>query len=262
MSRFAFAFAVIGCVVPTLAQAQQPGHGPPMTVAMDLKKVTLGSWAEYSVTVGKMPAMKTRMSLVAKGGPTHTIEMAVEGGMLAMAGGSMVMQTEVDADLSKDAPVKRLIMQMGQNDPMEMPLTTTQQKQFKKPNPKSLLKEESITVAAGTFKAKHYRDKTEKGDVFDVWVSEKAPPFGLIKIEGEQKGGPPGAEGAVVFELTSLGGGAKSTITKKAKPFDQAAFMGQMMNGSKGGGPGAPPSPSSPPPSSPSSPSSPPAKKP
>jgi hypothetical protein len=164
--------------------------------------------------------------------------MAVEGGMMAMAGGSMVMQTVVDSDTTKEVPIKRLIMQMGQNEPMEMPITSTQQRQFQRPNPKSLVNEETIKVAAGTFKAKHYRDKSAKGDVYNVWVSDKAPPFGLVKIEGEQKSGPPGAEGAVVFELTSLGGGAKPTITRKARPFDQAALMGQLMGGAKGTGAG------------------------
>ena len=241
MSRHVFALAFVGCFVPALAHAQQPGQGPPMPLGMDLKKVPLGSWAEYSVTVGKMPPMKTRMGLVARGGVTHTIEMTVEGGMMAMAGGSMVMQTEVDTETSKDAPVKKLVMQMGQNDPMEMPISASQQRQFQKPNPKTLVKEETIKVAAGTFKTKHYRDKNAKGDAYDVWISDKAPPFGLIKIEGEQKTGVPGAEGMVVFELTSLGGGAKPAITKKAKPFDQAALMGQLSGGAKGGGQGGTP---------------------
>lgn len=247
MFRRSLVLALVVGFVPQFAHAQPAGQGPPMTMGMDLKKVPVGSWAEYSVTVGKMPAMKTKMSLVGKGAVSHTVEMAVEGGMMAMAGGSMVMQTEVDADATKESPVKKLVMQMGQNDPMEMPVTGQQQKQFQKPNPKSLVGEETIKVTAGTFKAKHYRDKNPKGDTFNVWISDKAPPFGLVKIEGEQKTGHPGADGPVVFELISLGSGAKPTITKKAKPFDQQAFMGQLMGGAKGmggGGPGAmPPAP-------------------
>src|SRR5436309_15328894 len=80
------------------ARAQQPGQGPPMPLAVDLAKVPAGSWADYSMTMGKLPPMKTRMALVAKSPATHTLEMSVEGGMMAMAGGKMTMQTVLDAD--------------------------------------------------------------------------------------------------------------------------------------------------------------------
>ena len=39
---------------------------------------------------------------VAKSGDTNTLEMTMQGGMLSMAGGKMVVQTVVDADQTKE----------------------------------------------------------------------------------------------------------------------------------------------------------------
>jgi hypothetical protein len=234
MSRLIRALAIVLTLAPTAAFAQQPGQGPPLPIAVDLKKVPVGSWAEYSMTVGKMPPMKSRMALVAKSPTTNTMEMIMEGGMLAMAGGKLVMQSVVDADQAKENPVKKVLMQIADNDPMEMPLDGAQQKQFRKPDPKTFLKEETIKVTAGTFKTKHYRDKSPAGDLLDFWVSPDALPFGLVKIEAEQKSSPAAGQGPVKFELTALGKDAKMTVTKPSKPFDQAALVGQIMGGAKG----------------------------
>jgi hypothetical protein len=244
MSRFsgaaAFVFLFVA-IAPIAAHAQQPGQGgPPLPIAVDLKKVPVGAWAEYNMTMGQVPPMKSRMALVAKTPTTNTMEMIMEGGMLAMAGGKLIMQSVVDADQNADKPVKKVLMQIANNDPMEMPIDSAQQKQFHKPNPKSFLKDETVKVTAGSFKTKHYRDKAPNGDVFDFWVSPDAPPFGLVKIEAEQKSAGSPVQGPVKLELTALGKDAKMTVTKPAKPYDQAVLMGQIMGGMKGGGVGGP----------------------
>jgi hypothetical protein len=224
-------------VMPARALAQAPGQPPPLPMAVDLKKVSVGAWAEYDMTVGQLPPMKSRMALVAKSGDTSTLEMTMHGGMLSMAGGKMTVQTVVDADQGKPKPVKRVIMQIGDNDPMEMPVEDKQQSQFHKPDPKSFVKEETIKVAAGTFKTKHYRDKTPGGDAFDFWVSSDVPPFGIVKVEADQKHASGPAQGPVHFELTALGKDAKMTVTKAAKPFNQGQMVGQLMGGAgKGSG--------------------------
>ena len=151
----------------------------------------------------------------------------------------MVMQMTLAPGAEKDGTAKKLVMQIGAGDPMEMPIEMTGGKQFTKPNPKTLVKAETIKVAGGTFKTKHYRDKSPKGDKVDFWVSDRVPPFGLVKIEVEQKGNPQ-IKGPVTLELAAKGADAKAVVTKPAKPFDQAAFMQQMMGGKAGGGPGGP----------------------
>jgi hypothetical protein len=239
MSRFGLAFAFILCVGgPTVAFAQSPGQGPPMPLALDLAKVSAGSWADYTMTMGTLPSMKMRMALVAKTPAANVIETSVEGGMMAAAG-KMVMQMTLAP--GTEGAVKKMVMQLGAGDPMDMPLELSGGKPFTKPNPKALVGSETIKVAAGSFKTKHYRDKTPQGDKIDFWVSESAPPLGLVKIELEQKNNPQ-IKGKLLFDLVGTGKDAKPLITKPAKPFDQAALMQQMMAASGAGAkPGAAP---------------------
>ena len=211
-----------------------------MPIALDLAKVPVGSWADYTMSVGQLAKMKMRMALVAKTPAGTIVETTVDGELMAQLGGKMVMQVTMAPGAEKEGTAKKLVMQIGAGDPMEMPIEMTGGKQFTKPNPKTLLKSETITVAAGTFKTKHYRDKSKKGEQVDFWVSEDVPPFGLVKIEAEQKANPQ-IKGPVTLELAAKGGDAKALITKPAKPFNQAAFMQQMTGGRAGGGAGAPP---------------------
>jgi hypothetical protein len=228
--------ALVLVLAPAVVRAQQPGQPPPLPMAVDLRKVAVGSWAEYNMSIGELPPMKSRMALVAKSDSTNTVEMIMEGGMLAMSGSKLIMQSVVDADQNKEKPVKKVVMQIGDNDPMDMPIESQQQSQFHKPNPKSFIKDETVKVAAGTFKTKHYRDKMPNGAAFDFWVSPEVPPYGIVKVEAEQKGGTAPAQGPVKFELTARGKDAKMMVTKAAKPFDQAAMVGQLMGGAKGAG--------------------------
>jgi hypothetical protein len=249
MSRFGSVLALVLCVgSSTVAFAQQPGQGPPMPLALDLAKVPAGSWAEYSMVMGQMPPMKTRMALVAKSPTANVVETTVEGGMMAMAGGKMTMQMTLAP--GQEGSIKKMIMQVGTSDPMEMPPEMTDKKAFTKPNPKTLVGSETLKVPTGSFKTKHYRDKTPQGDTIDYWVSESVPPLGLVKIVVDQKSNAQ-IKGKLTFELSATGKDAKQTITKAPKPFDQAALMQQMMGGAApagGGGAGKPSAPPAPPP--------------
>jgi hypothetical protein len=222
-------------LVPAVASAQTPGQGPPMPMAVDLTKVPIGTWAEYTVVMGQLPPMSTRMALVGRG----VLETTVEGGMMAQLGGKMAMQMTLAPGGEKEGKVQKMVMQMGANDPMELPVTAGQQ-QFNKPNPKTLVKEESVTVKGGTFKTKHYRDKTPAGDTVDYWISEKALPLGLVKMEAEQKQNA-AIKGPIKFELAATGKDAKPVITKPSKPMDPAMMQQMMGGGAKSGGGAAPP---------------------
>ena len=224
----------------TVALAQQPGQSPPMPMAMDLAKVPPGSWADYTVTMAQYPPMKLRMSLVARTPAGNVVESAVEGGMMAMVG-KMVIQMTLSP--GAEGTLKKSIMQLGANDPMEMPSAMTGTRPFVKPNPKGLVGSETIKTEAGSFKTKHYRDKTPQGDKVEYWVNEGVPPFGLVKLEVDQKSNPQ-IKGKSLFQVTAMGNDAKPRITKPAKPFDQAALMKQMMGAAAGGaGPGGAPKP-------------------
>jgi hypothetical protein len=240
MSRFSrliptCAIALFALALPLSASAQI-AQGPPTPLAVDLAKVPIGSAAQYTVTVGTMGPMTMRLGLVGRGAAGNTIETSIEGGIAARTGGKMITQMTIPS--GSNGKVQKMVLQLGANDPMEMPIEGAQAQQFSKPDPKTLVKEETIKVPAGSFKTKHYHDKTAQGDTVDFWVSETVNPIGLVKMEATQKNNPQ-IGGPIKMELVSTGKDAKSSFTKAPKPFDQAVFMKQMMAGASAGG-GAP----------------------
>ena len=154
-------------LAPAAAWAQM-AQGPPTPLAVDLAKQTVGSWAKYNMTMGTMPPMTMKMALVGRAAGANTLEMSVEGGLAAKAG---QVVTQMTLAPGSEGNVQKLVLQVGSHDPMEMPVQGAQGKQFSKPDPKNLVKEETVKVAAGSFKAKHYHDKTPQGDTVDFWVS-------------------------------------------------------------------------------------------
>ena len=145
--------------------------------------------------------------------------------MTAATGGKLTVKLVMDPDPTSAAkPVKQIVIQMGDQDPMLAPDSMPAQ-QYSKPDPNTLVGKETITVAAGSFKTAHYRNSTAQGAV-DVWVSEDVLPTGLVKLVTPpmQAGGQqlPG----MVMELQASGKGAKPVITKPPKPFDPQMMMG------------------------------------
>lgn len=230
--RTAFAAALLMLLGTSAAFAQGP-TAPSIPVGMDLKAVTVGAWSEYAVTAGPMPPLKQRFALVGRDAKSHTLELAHEGGMIA-PGQKVMLRVVVDSKAAAEPSVKQLVMQIGPNDPMDMPLSAgAGQGQFRKLDPKNLVDKPEITVPAGTFKTRHYREKTEAAEL-EVWVSDDVPPFGIVKMQGQTKGGP-GGSGTVTMELSGRGKGAKPAVLKPAKPFDQGAMMSQMGQLMQGG---------------------------
>ena len=232
--------------LPAVASAQM-GGGPPTPMALDLKKVPVGSWAEYNMTIGQGMTMKSRVALVKRDATESVMEMGVEGGMAAMAGGKVIMKMVLAPDPTKsDKPIKQMVMQMGDSDPMEMPLEmSAKQQKFEKPDPKKIVGKETLKIAGGSFKTSHYRDATDKGTV-DYWISEDVPPLGVVKMASTPKAGAVGPNGQpvppVAMELAAHGKDAKPQVTKPAKPFNPAAMFGPggPGGGPPGGGPGGP----------------------
>jgi hypothetical protein len=133
------------------------------------------------------------------------------------------------------APVQQLVIQVGQNPPMEMPTGAPGEApaRFERPDPKKLVGREEIEVPAGKFQTQHYRDETPQGTV-DLWVSEDVPPMGIVRVRTTPKEGAAGPGAGpmpgMTMELSAQGKGARPQITAKPRPFDPAAF-GAMMGG-------------------------------
>lgn len=210
-----------------LAQFGAPNTTP---LGIDLKKVKVGAWAEYGVTANGQE-LKSRWALVARDGKNSTLEMTMQGGPMAMMGGKMTMKMVLAPDpTAAQDPVKQLVMQMGDRDPMELPAESARSMhKFIKPDPRKLVGAESVKVPAGTFKARHYRDSTEQA-TFDAWVSEDVPPLGMVKVSVVPKPGATGPNGQpmpqIEMQLTGRGKDARPTVTKPAKPFDPQVLMG------------------------------------
>ena len=215
--------------VSTPAAAQGGGGLGATPLAVDLKKVPVGSWAEYKLMLGEQAA-KARWSLVGRKPDGVTIEMSMEGGPAAAMGGKMTARLLLAPDPTKvDRAVKQMVMQLEGQDPMEMPAQGSNQK-FEQPDPKKLVGKETINVAAGSFATSHYRDNTERGTL-DIWISETIPPLGVVKMTLAPS---PGAQmPPVTMELSAKGKDAKPTITKTPKPFDPAMMMGHARRPSR-----------------------------
>jgi len=105
---------------------------------------------------------------------------------------------------------------MGDRPPMEMPSRVTQNREKQPADIRQLAEvvgPESVTTPAGTFATTHYKMKDGSGD---VWVADKAGPFGMVKFIGKDNS----------MVLVKVESDAKDKITGTPVPFNPMA-MGQ-----------------------------------
>jgi hypothetical protein len=240
---------------PGSAAAQMRGGGLPATpVGLPLDKVPVGAWAEYSLKRGDGPARTLRHALVAREKGAHVIESRTQN----QRGDKILTRSILTSDPSADGGVKKMIVQMGDTDPMEMPVGGAgpgggggggegnrgggggmRGARFIKPDAKTLVGKETIKVAAGSFQTEHYRTEGRRGGHIDYWIAKEPGPFGLVKLEMDRTGGPDGDDGGkLVVELAARGKDAKPELTKAAKPFDPEAMRGRFGGGNRGPGNG------------------------
>jgi hypothetical protein len=219
-------------ILPSPARAQAPGVPAGMPLVIDMTKIDVGVWAEYTMSMGSI-SLSSRWALVARDATSNTLEMTTRGGLVAKP---VTLRMVLAADPTSNAkPRKPMAVQFGSDEPMLTPPDTPVQR-FQRPDSKNLVGKEEIKVAAGTFQTSHYREKNAMGTV-DVWVSETVPPLGVVKVltspevdknDPEAMKIPP-----ATMELSATGKGAKPTITRKPKPYDE-----KKMGGLVGGGAG------------------------
>lgn len=221
------------CLAPTAAAlAQGVGIGGPTPLATDLRKVPVGSWAEYTITVGAAQEMKltSRWALVGRNADASTLEVAMEGPPLQPMGGLVVLRLALAPDpIGSAKPVRRIVMKVGTRAPMEMPLDMPglPAQRFQKPDPSKIVGTESIKVPGGTFNTTHYRDVSASATI-ETWISDEVPPLGLVRVKTLPTPGAAGPGGqpipAVVMELNKKGKDAKSMVTQPIQPFNPSAF--------------------------------------
>lgn len=212
--------ALIFVLAPAPVLAQKT-PGPPLPIGMDLRKAPVGSWAEYTINIEQFPPLRQRLALVARDGQTHAIEMTSQGGAPG-AGGRVVIRAVIDGDPASKDPVRSLVVQIDDNEPMGLP-----RDHFAPPRPKKLVAaKKAVEVPAGSFTARHYKDRTRSGLV-ELWASDAAPPFGIVKLAGTV------AQGLedrypLTMELVRQGTDAQPVVTRPARPYDQGEMTRQM----------------------------------
>jgi hypothetical protein len=229
--RTSVALALVAlAAVPTAAQAQGPGVPASMPLVVDMQKMPLGSWADYTVAVGSL-SFTSRWALVARDAKSNTVEMTTTGKPIAKP---IVLRVVLPADPAGNEALKKpMVVQLGDEAPMLVPKDMPPPR-FQRPEATALVGTEEVKVPAGTFKTSHYRDQNAAGTV-DMWVSDGVHPIGIVKVVNTpqvDKNAPTAMQAAAFTqELAATGKGAKPAITKKPQPYDE-----KKVNGLVGGG--------------------------
>ena len=204
---------VLFAMLPGFATAQMGMHaGPAMR---GIFNPVVGSGGQYEMTTEKGTKMEMEIAIVGKesvgGKDGYWFEMAMSNTSM----GQMVTKTLTVVD-GTDTVVSRMIMQMGNHPPMEMPTQMSKTSAQKQPadirDRADDLGSESITTPAGTFTAEHYKMKDGSGD---AWVAPKAGPYGLVKFQGKDS----------TMVLTKVITDAKDKITGTPQPFNPMMFQ-------------------------------------
>jgi hypothetical protein len=220
----AFAFAACAAPVKEAPAPKEPEEPfavwpPRMPAGMDLDVVPLGRWAQYEETYLGAATIKERVALVAKGGGRNTLETTTE----MAAGDRSVFATTFADGIGGGARLLDNVFQVSDDEPMQAPPTAPGHQPYPPIDPKTLVGIDTISTPAGTFRAKHYRDRTGYGEPVDVWIDDTVGPIGVIRLLAEQKQHPTIRAG-FKFELVATGNDAIPQITRPARPFDASVL--------------------------------------
>jgi hypothetical protein len=175
----------------------------------------VGSGGQYEITSEKGSKMEMEIAVVGKdsvdGKDAYWFEMTMTNSPM----GQMITKTLTVLD-GQDTVVSRMIVQMPNRPPMEMP--TQMMKTYAQKQPADIREKaedvgsESVTTPAGTFTTEHYRMKDGSGD---AWVAAKAGPYGLVKYQGKDTS----------MVLTKVITDAKDKITGTPQAFNPMMFQ-------------------------------------
>ena len=189
--------------VANVADAQLGKGGP--RFYSDFKPV-VGGWSEYQMTgKGEQPS-KMKIAIVGKEGDAYWYETVME----IKKEGRMISKMLVSGNPEDQKSIKRMIVKMGDEPAMEMPVQMMQGSTAQGQKGKVIDKgTESVKVPAGTFSA-HHTQYQDGGTVVDSWVHKDVFPYGMVKSQSKE------------FEMVLLayGTGAKTLITETPQKFE------------------------------------------
>jgi hypothetical protein len=203
------------------------GRGGPIRipVLLELKKIPVGSWAEYTISHGGRPPRTVRQVLVDRDDTKATVEVILEVRSRKTpqpaSPDRKVTRMVVDLDLKESAP-REIVVQRSHAAPRTLPTVrgSGRQRIFKL-DPTKSLGSETVSVAAGAFSTHHYRETNPRGGTIDIWASNQVAPFGLVKMERSPGANAPArraAFGKITYALVRMGTDAKASITRPARP--------------------------------------------
>jgi hypothetical protein len=203
-------------LLPAGASAQMGMHAAP--TMRGVWNPVVGTGAGYELTKKDGTKTNMEMAIVGKesveGKDGYWFEITVSDTPM----GTMVMKTLTVKD-DQNMIVSRMIMQMPDRPPMEMPTQMLRSRPEKQPADIRQLAEdvgsESVTTPAGTFSTTHYKMKDGSGD---VWVADKAGPYGMVKFQGKDSS----------MVITKVIADAQDKITGTPVPFNPMAMAGQQ----------------------------------
>lgn len=204
-TRHLLGLALLLAASPTIIQAQEVCGGY-------LKAPPIGDWAEYQISKDGESELLLRFALVGSerrsGQDMKWFEMTITP--------DGEDQPTIMKLLVPDYPfgpegLEEIIMKAGDSPALKMggPMLATVRSSMDENPGLSMVEqckamqdagEESVTVAAGTFQTRHYRDADSGAD---AWLSEDVP-FGMVRS----------TDGEYTSELAAHGEGATTAITE------------------------------------------------
>ncbi len=177
-------------------------------------KPVVGGWSEYQMTTKGNPPTKMKVAVVGKEGDAYWYETLMEGGRE----GRTVTKMLVSGNPEDQKNIKRMIVKMGNEPAMEMPVQMMQQSSKGQGQSGKAIDKgtETIKVPAGTFKTQHTQYQDAEG-VVDHWIYKDVFPYGMIKSQSKD----------MEMVLIGYGTGAKTLITETPQKFE----MPQMPEG-------------------------------
>jgi hypothetical protein len=180
----------------------------------------VGSGAGYSME-GKQGKMDMEIYVVGKETVADGVGYWLETFMPNMGRGGAMVGKNLMVMTGKEVGIKRMIMQMGNEEPMEFDVNMMQMmgQGQRRTNTEAdfrekaeLLGKESITTPAGTFECEHWRLKDGSGE---VWFTSKVAPYGMVKFVGKDS----------TMLLTKVITNATSRIKGTPRKFDPSEMM-------------------------------------
>lgn len=195
---------------------------PPAMPARLVAAAPIGSWADYRFSDG-MHGASIRWVLVGVESGVVRLEATLRAEQANLGGTPTRMLLVAKVSPHGDAidAAKEIVVQIGQSRPVRMPEGWTAiQRRFRAPDPKTFVGKEAIAFGQGHIASEHYRESTPAGTV-DFWLSDAAPPLGLVRMRLTPAVNPLTSAPARTLqtELVGLGQGAQAEVVGEPAPF-------------------------------------------